>query len=478
MSTERTARQDAIEGWNPQALQDNTVAVTGNGPITGFTIAYLAGLNFKNIRLFSSGATDFRIAQDRESLVSLVKDLSPEINIESINRPPLEDDMYLKDIDIIVDTSNQPYFKDRNFKNAKRYAKSFISASSSSTKASIVMENFSRASSPLEKVIMNKKNTLQRKSDAPFRKIDYHMHEFEKYRQGITTSSAIAALVTDKIRSAIMPLKEENNKGGMHHEFSYETSNLEKELYDKKVLLVGAGGVGTYIAMNCALSNIAEMHIADHDTVSISNLNRQILYRENDAFNNHNKAEAICQSLNDLKPAIYKPIPKKISKEDESWIRAENYDLIFSAPDNPSTRKELDEIAYAAGIPLINGGITPFSSTMERYIPGKTACLNCQNEHYEAQIRYFNEYLETLSCATMQESNVVVTNAFLGALMTEEALKYFNGKDLPFNTKTEFSIENNYKLINTPVERCTYCSDNPCECQETITHEPKKKKVF
>ncbi|MGM5488392.1 MAG: ThiF family adenylyltransferase [Nanobdellota archaeon] len=475
MSTERTTRQDAIEGWNPEALETSTIGIVGSEAITGFTLSYLAGLGTKQIKLLC-GKGDLKLAYDGESLSKIVKAINPTIEIEHTTRPPLEDDWLLQQCQVIVDTSNNPYFKERTFKTAKENASTYISASSKKTKASIVMENFGIPTSPLEREIQRQSYARKRRSDM-IGSMDYHLNEYANQAQGTISSAAISALVTDKIRSAIMPLRGETNEAGKQHHFTVHTPGEDKS-YPKKVLVVGAGGIGTYIALNLALLGMQEIHIADHDTVSISNLNRQILYREDDAFEHRNKAQTLCQRLQSINPdPTYRAIPKKITSQDR-WILDQDYDLILSGPDNPATRRDLSHIAVTGNVPIINGAITPFAGYINRYIPEKTACLNCQNGYYKLQIEEYERYLENLSCATMQESNVVVTNAFVGAFMVDEALKFFSNQDIPFNTETKFYCGDTYKLFHEPILDYTCHIENHTSCESTIPQLSKKKKVF
>ena len=141
-------------------------------------------------------------------------------------------------------------------------------------------------------------------------------------------------------------------------------------LQNAAVLIVGAGGLGCPAAQYLASSGIGTLGIADFDTVSISNLHRQVLYNPADA--GKSKATVACQRLQLHNPGI-KIIPhlEKITSKNVMDILT-GYDVVVDCTDNFDTRYLLNDAAIMLNIPVIYGAIYQFE--------GHAAVWNILNE--------------------------------------------------------------------------------------------------
>jgi len=148
----------------------------------------------------------------------------------------------------------------------------------------------------------------------------------------------------------------------------------QRKLHDSTVLIVGVGGLGCTASMTLAAAGVGSLQLCDHDTVSISNLNRQLLYTESDL--GKGKAVVAAEKLKGLNPDTQCiPIASRFSAQSvEEFSRP---DLILDCLDNMEARKEL--IAYAAqqGIPLVHAAIHGFAGQFSFFIPNQTACPFC-----------------------------------------------------------------------------------------------------
>ena len=128
-----------------------------------------------------------------------------------------------------------------------------------------------------------------------------------------------------------------------------------------KVLIIGAGGLGSPVALYLAAAGIGTLGILDHDRVSTSNFNRQILYEETDQGKLKVDAAAnrIRKQNSDIQIDVY---PEKISRENYSRALeiVGRYDMVVDACDNMATRYLVSDITEELSIPFVYGAMEGF----------------------------------------------------------------------------------------------------------------------
>lgn len=151
----------------------------------------------------------------------------------------------------------------------------------------------------------------------------------------------------------------------------------QRRLNNSRVVIVGAGALGTGIAETLARSGIGHITIADRDYVEWSNLQRQQLYVEQDAFQRMPKAMAAEKRLLDINSSIV--IEGKVMdvRADELEDLIQNADLIMDATDNFDTRLLINDMSQKYRIPWIYGGCVGSYGITYTFLPGDTPCLNC-----------------------------------------------------------------------------------------------------
>ena len=150
----------------------------------------------------------------------------------------------------------------------------------------------------------------------------------------------------------------------------------QNKLLSSKVLLIGAGGLGTPCAAYLAQAGIGHLEIIDADTVSFSNLNRQFFFTENDI--NRYKAEIAEKKIAQMNSSI--SVHGLVMRLDESSVAAaiQGYDVVVDCVDSLAARKIVHNACLAQNIPLAEGGIDGFYgfvSCIKRGYP----CLNCMD---------------------------------------------------------------------------------------------------
>jgi len=141
------------------------------------------------------------------------------------------------------------------------------------------------------------------------------------------------------------------------------------------VVVVGAGGLGSPAATYLAAAGIGRLVIADYDTVSLSNLNRQFLH--GDADIGTAKVDSAARRLRALNEDVeVVPVEVRISEENVATI-VEGADAIVDALDTFAVRDLLNTAAVREGIPLMHGAIAGWYGQAATVIPGVSACLRC-----------------------------------------------------------------------------------------------------
>ena len=151
-------------------------------------------------------------------------------------------------------------------------------------------------------------------------------------------------------------------------------SKGQRKLLESKVLIVGAGGLGSPSAVYLTLAGVGTVGIVDFDVVDISNLQRQIL---------HQHADIGRPKVESAKSTIKAYNPDTIVQIHETPLTSENameiigqYDVIINGVDNFPTRYLVNDAAYMLNKPLVDGSILMFDGQATVYLPGQ-GCYRC-----------------------------------------------------------------------------------------------------
>ena len=149
----------------------------------------------------------------------------------------------------------------------------------------------------------------------------------------------------------------------------------QKRLKEAHVVVAGLGGLGCAASTYLACAGIGHLTIADDDLVQLSNLNRQILYWEEDIGGK--KPLTAAHKLAKLNSSIkITPRFERITENNARDI-IKGADLVIDGMDNPETRFVLNSVCVAERIPFIHGGINGLRGRVTTIIPQKTPCLAC-----------------------------------------------------------------------------------------------------
>ena len=149
----------------------------------------------------------------------------------------------------------------------------------------------------------------------------------------------------------------------------------QAKLRDASVLIVGAGGLGAPAALYLAAAGVGRITLADPDRVSISKLQRQIIYRNADA--GRPKGLAAAEALRALNPYLQiHASSREIGANDADFVAG--FDLVLDGTDTFAARQGINAACAAAGVPLIAGSISQWEGQLTTYDPaGGAPCFAC-----------------------------------------------------------------------------------------------------
>jgi molybdopterin/thiamine biosynthesis adenylyltransferase len=216
----------------------------------------------------------------------------------------------------------------------------------------------------------------------------------------------------------------------------------QEKLKKARVFIAGAGGLGSPVAIYLAVAGVGTIRIADHDTVELSNLNRQILHQDENI--GEEKAGSASKKLKKLNPDVkIETIAKTITESNAAQLVGDA-DLIVDAMDNLPTRYLLNKTAIEKRIPFFHGAVYGFEGRAMTVIPGKSACLNC---------------LYHGAAAPKEKFPVIgVTPAVIGCIQATEVIKYITGLGELLTNKLL-----NYDALNMKFNEFKINRDPNCE---------------
>ncbi len=149
----------------------------------------------------------------------------------------------------------------------------------------------------------------------------------------------------------------------------------QRRLLDARVLLVGAGGLGSPVALYLAAAGIGRLGIVDGDRVDASNLQRQVLHDINGI--GRLKVETAAERLAALNPDVVVDAHPTRLTADNALDLMRGYDLVVDGSDNFPTRYLVNDASLHLGVPVVHGSIFRFEGQLSVFSPYEGPCYRC-----------------------------------------------------------------------------------------------------
>ncbi|HOV68173.1 MAG TPA: HesA/MoeB/ThiF family protein [Methanoregulaceae archaeon] len=177
------------------------------------------------------------------------------------------------------------------------------------------------------------------------------------------------------------------------------------------IVIAGAGGLGSPVAIYLAVAGVGRLTLIDHDRVEATNLNRQVLH--GDADLGRPKVESGAGRLRALNPSIQVEGRRVTITEENVADLVGQADGIVDAMDNYPVRFLLNRVAYMRGIPLFHGAVRGFHGQATTCVPGQGPCLACLFPDVPPEVVV---------------PVVGVTPGVIGCIQATEVIKYLTGE--------------------------------------------------
>ena len=227
----------------------------------------------------------------------------------------------------------------------------------------------------------------------------------------------------------------------------------QTKLLSSKVLLLGAGGLGSPAAFYLAAAGVGTIGLIDDDEVDLSNLQRQILHSTADI--GRPKVDSATETLKGINPDVdVVTYQTRLSSENVMEIIAD-YDVIVDGCDNLPTRYLLNDASVFAGKPVVHGSIFQFEGQVTVFDPVNGPCYRC----------LYPEPPPPEMVPSCQEAGVIgVLPGIIGSLQAVEAIKVLLGIGEPLVGKLLLYNALGQDFLKLTLRKdatCPVCSENP-----------------
>lgn len=226
----------------------------------------------------------------------------------------------------------------------------------------------------------------------------------------------------------------------------------QQKIMEGKVLIVGAGGLGSPVALYLAAAGVGTIGLIDGDVVDHTNLQRQVIHFTEDL--NIPKVESAANKVNRINPEVKVNTYKTLLMPDNALDIIKDYDFVIDGTDNFPTKFMVNDACVMALKPFSHGGILRFEGQTMTYVPG-SACYRC----------VFGGPPPKDAVPSCSQAGVLGSIAgMLGTIQATEALKFLVGTgELLTNRMLIFDALNmKFREVNfTQNENCKLCGKNP-----------------
>jgi bacteriocin biosynthesis cyclodehydratase domain-containing protein len=195
------------------------------------------------------------------------------------------------------------------------------------------------------------------------------------------------------------------------------------------VLVLGVGGLGSWAAISLACCGVGELTLVDGDSVELSNLNRQLLYTEDDI--GRPKATAAAAAIERFNPGVaVVPVVRTLATPEAIAAAVRGSSLVVDAADRPAHDIErwVNAACFEHGVPYITmSHFPPFARVGPLYVPGETGCFNCQERAYRRSYELYDHIVDQRRDSPSPAATLGPVCAFVGGQVALEVVHHLTG---------------------------------------------------
>jgi len=236
----------------------------------------------------------------------------------------------------------------------------------------------------------------------------------------------------------------------------------QKRLKNSKVLVIGAGGLGSPALLYLAAAGVGTIGIAEFDEVDESNLQRQIIHGQSDI--GRPKAESARDAIREANPYVEVVLHNERLDNDNVLGVFEGYDLIVDGTDNFATRYMVNDAAYFLGIPYVWGSIYRFDGQASVFWPTATKADGSSADAPCYRCLYPEPPPPGMVPSCAEGGVLGVLCASVGAIQVTEAIKLLTGTGDPLVGKLMIydALEMEYRKLSVRKDpNCALCGEHP-----------------
>lgn len=199
-------------------------------------------------------------------------------------------------------------------------------------------------------------------------------------------------------------------------------------LSSARVLVVGAGALGNEVVKNLALSGVGNITVVDMDHVVVSNLNRCLFFRNQDAQRRGMKAQLVAEGAKELHPECR--LTAWVGRVEDMPFPWQGFDVVLGCLDNVMARLYVNAHSYHHGIPYVDGGTDGFRGKVQVVNPPEGPCLQCgmNGSHQKILEKRFSCTGSDVSFFMPKMAAEITTTSVIAAIQVREALKILSGR--------------------------------------------------
>ncbi len=228
----------------------------------------------------------------------------------------------------------------------------------------------------------------------------------------------------------------------------------QKKLLESRVLLLGAGGLGSPAALYLAAAGVGTIGVIDNDLVDASNLQRQVLHGLDRV--GEPKVDSGAQTMRNLNPDINViPFKERLTSDNVDRIFDQNWDVIVDGLDNFPTRYLVNDASVWKDIPVVHGSIFRFDGQVTTFWPKQGPCYRCL---------YPEPPPPELAPSCAEAGVLGILPGVIGTIQATEAIKILLGQGQPLVGRllTYDSLGMEFRTLKLRKDKdCPVCGESP-----------------